>query len=61
MSSGVTVIVLESPDIADRFAQVPECEPIIERRLGDVAFAIKKGHEEELDELLEELGIERTE
>lgn len=61
MSSGVTVIVLENADIADRFAQIPECDPIIERRLGDVAFAIKKGHEEELDELLEELGIELVE
>jgi hypothetical protein len=57
MSSGVTVIVLENNEIADRFAEIPECEPIIERRLGDVAFSIKKGHEDELNEFLEEIGI----
>jgi hypothetical protein len=57
MSSGVTVIVLENPEVADRFAQIPECEPIIERRLGDVAFSIKKGHEDELNEFLDEIGV----
>ncbi|QDG50748.1 hypothetical protein FIV42_08395 [Persicimonas caeni] len=61
MSSGVTVIVLENAEIADRFAQIPECDPLIERRLGDVAFSIKKGHEDELNEMLEELGIELIE
>jgi hypothetical protein len=61
MSSGVTVIVLENAEIADRFAEIPECEPIIERRLGDVAFSIKKGHEDELNEFLEELGVDLVE
>ncbi|MFW5967275.1 MAG: helicase-associated domain-containing protein [Persicimonas sp.] len=61
ISRGVTVIVLESPDIAEHFASIPECEPLIERRLGDVAFAIKKGYEDDLNELLEELGIELAE
>lgn len=61
ISREVTVIVLESAQIAERFAQIPECEPIIERRLGDMAFAIKRGHEEELNELLEELGIDLSE
>ena len=60
-SSGVTVIVLENADIDDRFAQIPECDDLIERRLGDVAFSIKKGHEDALDEILEELGIDLIE
>lgn len=61
ISREVTVVVLESADIADRFVEIPECEPLIERRLGDSAFAIKREHEAELNELLEELGIELSE
>ena len=58
MSRGVTVIIMEDQESADHFGSIPECEPIIERRLGDVAFAIKSGQEEVLDEILEELGVE---
>jgi hypothetical protein len=57
MSRGVTVIVMEDEASADHFASIPECDPIIERRLGEVAFAIKRGQEEVLDEILEELGV----
>jgi len=57
ISREVTVVVLENAQIADRFVEIPECQPLIERRLGETAFAIKRGHEEELNELLEELGI----
>lgn len=57
VSREVTVVVLQDAQIAQRFMQIPECEPLIERRLGDTAFAIKREHEEELNELFEELGI----
>ncbi len=60
ISRGVTVVVLENAEIAARFAEVPETDSLIQQRLGDVAFAIKKGHEDELNELLEELGAEFT-
>lgn len=61
ISRNVTVIVLESVEIADKFEKIPECETLIDARLGDRSFTIQAEHEEELSEVLEELGTELTE
>lgn len=60
ISKEVTVVVLESETVADHFERVPECESIIEDRLGDRAFSVDSDHEEELSEIFEELGIKAT-
>ena len=60
ISKNVTVVVLESEAIADHFARVPECDSIIEDRLGDRAFSVKTGNEDELSEIFEELGIKAS-
>lgn len=61
ISRNVTVIVLESKEIADHFAGIPECDSLIEARLGDRSFTIQTEHEDELNEILEDLGTELTE
>ncbi|MBA2664450.1 MAG: helicase-associated domain-containing protein [Bradymonadaceae bacterium] len=54
----VTVIVLESAEVADRFAAVPQCATLVEERLGDRAFSVYTGSKEKLNEIFEELGIQ---
>lgn len=60
ISKDVTVVMLESKTVADHFQRVPECDSIIEDRLGDRAFSIKTEHEDELNAIFEELGIKAT-
>jgi len=60
LSRDVTVVVLESKIVADHFERVPECETIIEDRLGDCAFSVKAEHEDELQEIFEDLGVKAT-
>lgn len=60
LSRDVTVVVLESEIVADHFERVPECETIIEDRLGKRAFSVQSEHEDELHEIFEELGVKAT-
>jgi len=60
IAQDITVVILESEIVADHFARVPECDEIIERRLGETAFALKREHQDELDAILEDLGIKAT-
>jgi hypothetical protein len=57
VSENVTVVVLENPTVAEHFMKIPECESIIQQKLGDVAFTIDTDDEEELEELFEDLGV----
>ncbi|MFB6264309.1 MAG: helicase-associated domain-containing protein, partial [Bradymonadaceae bacterium] len=52
------VVELESEIVADHFERVPECEMIIEKRLGDRTFSVETQHLDELEEVFEELGVE---
>jgi hypothetical protein len=60
LSEDVLVVMLESKIVADHFGRVPECEMIIEERVGERAFTVKEEHREELDEILEDLKIKAS-
>lgn len=60
ISKDVTVVVLESKTVADHFQRVPECDSIIDDRLGERAFSIKTEHEDELNAIFEDLGIKAS-
>ena len=60
LSEDVFVVILESKIVADHFGRVPECEMIIEERVGERAFTVNEEHREELDEILEDLKIKAS-
>jgi len=54
----VTVIVLESKAVADRFEAIPQCQELELERLGDCSFSVPSKWLGRLKSVFDEVGIE---